>query len=82
MHLGTDDWYLALFEGGPKEIAVDYEHTGFNHFGVLVEDLDAVKQRLAELDTPISFEPEYEPGRRLYVFDPDGHEIEIVEYSQ
>lgn len=25
-------------------------------------------------------EPLYEPGRRLYVFDPDGVEIELVEY--
>lgn len=80
VHLGKEDWYLAIFEGEARPIEVDYEHTGFNHFGVVVDDLGVAKEALAELGTPISFEPEYEPGRRLYVFDPDGHEIEIVEY--
>lgn len=80
-HVGTDDWYLALFEGEPRELPVDYEHTGFNHFGVVVDDLAQAKERLAELGAPISFEPVYEPGARLYVFDPDGHELELVEYA-
>ncbi len=80
-HVGDADSYVALFEGVAREVPVDYEHVGFNHFGVVVDDLDAVKVRLAELDTPISFEPEYEPGRRVYVFDPDGHEVELIDYA-
>jgi catechol 2,3-dioxygenase-like lactoylglutathione lyase family enzyme len=32
VHVGTDDWYLALFEGQARALPIDYEHTGFNHF--------------------------------------------------
>ena len=79
-HIGTDREYLALFEGEPATLGMDYETVGFNHFGVVVDDLDATRARLAELGAEIHFEPEYEPGRRCYFFDPDGYEVELVEY--
>lgn len=27
-----------------------------------------------------ALEADYEPGRRIYFLDPDGHEVELVEY--
>lgn len=79
-HVGSDSFYLALFEGDGGPVVMDYGRVGFNHFGVVVDDLEAVRGRLAELGAKIHFEPEYEPGRRFYFCDPDGYEVELVEY--
>ena len=79
-HVGNDDTYLALFEGGGASPAWDYDRVGFNHVGFRVDDLDAAKARLAELGAPVHGEDDYEPGRRLYASDPDGLEIELVAY--
>ncbi|HEX9682748.1 MAG TPA: VOC family protein [Acidimicrobiales bacterium] len=81
IHVGTDSQYLALFTAtAPGHVHGDYTHRGINHFGWVVDDLDAARQRVAELGATIHFAPEYQPGRRLYLRDPDGHEIEVVEY--
>ncbi len=57
--------------------------TGYNHFAILVDDLDATLERL----TAAEIEPEnppYRPGGRTeghriaFVRDPDGYRIEIV----
>jgi hypothetical protein len=40
-----------------------------------------VKTRLAELGVQSHHEAAYEPGRRAYFLDPDGIEMELVEYS-
>ncbi len=80
-HIGDDRCYLALFEvGGDGKAGADYDHTGLNHFGWVVDDLEAVKRRLVTLNVRPHYEAQYEPGRRLYFFDPDGIEVELVEY--
>jgi catechol 2,3-dioxygenase-like lactoylglutathione lyase family enzyme len=83
-HVGDERNYLALFESGAKGSRgePDYGQTGLNHFGWVVEDLDSAKARLAELGIQPHHEADYEPGRRAYFFDPDGIEIELVEYSK
>lgn len=81
VHVGNDDFYLALFEGEPRDVPVDYERVGFNHVGFVVDDIDAAREALASLGATIHHEADYEPGRRAYVFDPDGYEIELVAYS-
>jgi catechol 2,3-dioxygenase-like lactoylglutathione lyase family enzyme len=53
-----------------------------NHFGWVVDDLDAARQRLAVLNVRPHYEANYEPGRRLYFYDPDGLEVELVEYDK
>ena len=52
-----------------------------NHFGIVVADLDDMKRRLAALGTAPHSERDYHPGRRLYFLDPDGMEVELVEYK-
>ena len=80
VHLGTENTYLSLFEADkPNAGKADYGVPGVNHIGFEVEALDPYRARLEELGTEIHFEPEYDPGRRIYFFDPDGVEIELVE---
>ena len=82
-HVGDDRSYLALFEAKVAGRAPsDYGAVGLNHFGYVVDDLDAAKRRLAELGAQPHSEQDYEPGRRLYFFDPDGIEVELVQYEQ
>ena len=49
--------------------------------GLVVDDLDETRARLLAAGASVHFEPDYEPGRRLYFLDPDGHEVEVVAYS-
>ena len=80
-HVGDDRCYLALFQaaaGGPVE--QDYLRPGLNHFGFVVDDLDEARRRLEHLGGVVHYEPHYEPGRRIYFLDPDGHEVELVQY--
>jgi catechol 2,3-dioxygenase-like lactoylglutathione lyase family enzyme len=79
-HVGDDRCYLALFEAErPEPVAPDYARTGLNHFGFVVEDLAATRARAVALGSVPHFEPDYEPGPRFYVYDPDGIEVELVQ---
>ena len=82
-HVGDDRCYVAMFQTSRSGTAVsDYEAVGFNHFGVVVDSLEAMKQRLAGMGVAHGDEQDYEPGRRVYLTDPDGHEIELVQYAE
>ena len=45
-----------------------------------MDDLDAYRARLKARGVALQLEADYEPGRRLYFYDPDGIEVELVEY--
>ena len=80
-HVGLDDTYLSLFEADASGRApAGYGEVGFNHLGFEVDSLDEFRARLGDLGVePTEVEP-YEPGQRLYFFDPDGNEVELVQY--
>ncbi len=81
-HVGNDRVYLALFEAEePGRGSPEYGRAGLNHFGFVVDDLEETRRRIGAAGAQPHFEPEYEPGRRIYVFDPDGIEIELVHYA-
>ncbi len=84
-HVGDDRCYLALFEateGNREQPAIaDYDRVGVNHFGIVVDDLDQMRSRLTERGITAHLEADYEPGRRLYFYDPDRIEVELVEYD-
>lgn len=83
-HVGDDRHYIAMFQAPPgagRPVA-DYEAVGLNHFGFVVDDLDAARERLSSLGVQPHSEADYEPGRRLYFLDPDGVEVELVEYDR
>ena len=80
-HVGDDHCYLALFQAGADgTVDLDYLRPGMNHFGFVVDDLDDARRRLEQLGASVHREADYEPGRRIYFLDPDGHEVELVEY--
>ncbi len=82
-HVGDDRHYLALFEIGERERKeADYDELGLNHFGFVVDDLGEAKRRLAALHIQPTMEADYEPGRRLYFLDPNGVEVELVQYGR
>ena len=82
-HVGDDRCYLALFQAtSPGKAVDDYSSPGLNHFGFVVDDLDAARQRVVELGAKVHAEMDYEPGRRAYLFAPDGIVVELVEYEK
>lgn len=81
-HVGDDRSYVAMFQATrPGEPDNDYASAGLNHFGFVVDDLAATRHRLTALGVRPHAEQDYNPGRRLYFLDPDGIEVELVEYD-
>ena len=84
MHVGDDTSYVALYALGRPKPSRENNYTttgGLNHWAVVVDDLDAVEDRVrAEGFTPKSH-ADYEPGRRFYFHDGDGIEVEVVSYA-
>ena len=60
------DQFVALFERGVEE----------PHFGLVVDDKEAVRERLAENGVELL------PGDRLEFRDPSGNMIQVVQYDQ
>jgi catechol 2,3-dioxygenase-like lactoylglutathione lyase family enzyme len=82
MHAGNEHTYLAFFEAEREgRRPADYGIAGVNHIGFEVDDLEIYRKRLEELGVRIHLEADYEPGKRIYFHDPDGVEIELVEYG-
>lgn len=83
-HVGDDRCYLALFlarDTTPHQ-RKSYDSIGLNHFGFVVEDIDAIKRRLSEAGITHHSEQTYDPGRHVYFLDPDGIEVELVQYAE
>lgn len=80
VHVGTDSVYVALYEasgaahrdGGP----------GLNHLGFEVDDVEAVRARLATAGYHDVTTPNAHPHRkRIYFEDAEGNDWEFVEYA-
>jgi len=82
-HVGDENSYVAVYSlGGSDEPGNTYATIGgLNHIGVVVEDLDAVEEKIKAAGFPTRNHADYEPGRRFYFDDPNGIEIEVVSYS-
>ena len=84
VHLGDDDTYIALFEAtsGPGPSRELYAgQPGINHIGYEVDDVEALRARLAEAGYRESTFPNSHPHRkRIYFLDPEGNEWEFVQY--
>jgi catechol 2,3-dioxygenase-like lactoylglutathione lyase family enzyme len=80
-HIGDEDIYLSLFEAEqPGEVVSNYGIPGVNHICFQVDDLNTYRAILKELNINIHLEADYKPGERIYFVDPDGIEIELVQY--
>lgn len=84
MHIGTDNTYIALNEASeePTENWVPYRgKPGVNHLGYEVENVDALRERLAAAGFKDSTYPNNHPHRkRVYFHDADGNDWEFVQY--
>ena len=84
IHIGTDETYLALNEASveAEERWVPYEgKPGVNHLGFEVDDVEALRERLAAAGFRDSTYPNNHPHRkRVYFYDSDGNDWEFVEY--
>lgn len=84
VHVGTKDDYIALY-ALPEQDKPDqesYYRTGaVNHFGILVDDLDAAEQRILKAGYKTHSHQTYDPGSRFYFHDHDGIEWEVVSYA-
>jgi hypothetical protein len=84
VHVGGKDSYLALYspKEAPAQQALRYHAVGaLNHIGFVVEDLDAMEQRIIAMGYRPHMHADYEPGRRFYFYGPGGVEYELVSYA-
>ena len=84
MHIGNDHTYIALNEtkrSRDPELE-PYDGTpGLNHLGYEVDDVDALRDRLAAAGFKDSTYPNNHPHRkRVYFYDADGNDWEFVQY--
>ncbi len=84
LHVGTDDTYLALNQATaePAEAWEPYSgKPGLNHLGYEVDDVEALRARLAQAGFEESTVPNSHPHRRrVYFYDADGNDWEFVQY--
>ena len=70
----------ASDDASPENVLMDVpeKHTGFTHIALEINDRDAVKTRLAELNIPITETVNLPDGSHFFfVRDPDGNVIEL-----
>jgi catechol 2,3-dioxygenase-like lactoylglutathione lyase family enzyme len=82
IHLGDDQFYISLNHTPElKRVHEIYENIGVNHVGFVINNGEEFKVRLEEnkIDYYTLAAPEIK--HRIYVSDPDGNEIELVEYN-
>lgn len=84
VHVGTDETYIALSEARvqPGSHFEPYSGApGVNHVAYEVDDVDAIRARMAAAGYRDSTVPNRHPFRkRLYFYDPEGNDWEFVQY--
>ncbi|OLP18166.1 bleomycin resistance protein [Leptolyngbya sp. 'hensonii'] len=83
MHLGNHQFYVALTET-PQAIRTHrpYDSIGINHVGFVIQDGDQMKAFLEANGIEYYTYTSPETKHRIYIDDPDGNEIELVEYQE
>jgi catechol 2,3-dioxygenase-like lactoylglutathione lyase family enzyme len=81
IHVGDERCYIAFYAepGAPRGPWPKGEP--LNHVALVVDDLDAVEQRVIAAGLVPFSHGDYDPGRRFYFFDHDGIEFELVNYG-
>ena len=83
VHLGDDTTYIAINQAKQTDIKVEknYENAGINHIGFVVQDVEAITNRLLSNGYKRDFPKEVEQFRiRDYFADSDGNQFEFVQY--
>ena len=87
VHVGSEDSYIALYTGPggathQKPADNSYlQRGGFNHVGVVVDDLDVTEKSVKAMGFETHSHADYEPGKRFYFHDGDGVEYEVISYA-
>ena len=84
VHVGDDATYIAL-NMSTHEPARRWQPyaglPGINHLGYEVDDVDALRKRMADAGYTDSTYPNDHPHRRrAYFYDPEGNDWEFVQY--
>lgn len=82
VHFGDDYHYIALSDHGEGENRILSGHqVGLAHYAYVTHNLVAVIERLQSAGFEISSHGSEDPFRRnAYFIDPDGYEVEFVQY--
>ncbi|KAF3889966.1 MULTISPECIES: VOC family protein [Nostocales] len=81
IHLGNNQFYLALnHEANQDRVNLPYQNIGINHVGFVIQDGEGMKNLLEKEGIEYYTLTAAETKHRIYVNDPDGNEIELVEY--
>jgi catechol 2,3-dioxygenase-like lactoylglutathione lyase family enzyme len=84
-HRITDDQYLELFPGGVGEWSPQGNGTGIFHICLTVADIDKAEADLkaagVSLSRPRADKPGIDGNRGMWIEDPDGNQIEIMEMA-
>lgn len=81
IHVGSERDYLAIYTTGAPVAERFAKGVPLNHVGLVVDDLDAAERIVVAAGLEPFNHMDYEPGRRLYFFDWDGIEFELVSYA-
>ncbi len=84
VHVGTDETYIALYQSTaqPERRWAPYKGLpGVNHLAYVVDDVDALRERLLSAGYEDSTVPNKHPYRkRVYFFDAEGNDWEFIQY--
>ncbi len=82
VHFGDDYQFLTFNDSGTGKNRELKGHTiGLAHFAFSTNNLGAIVERLAQAGFAPRTELNIEPHRQnIYFIDPDGYEVELVEY--
>lgn len=82
IHLGNHQFYLTLNDfSGQNRVHQGYENIGVNHVGFVIKDGEMMLKLLDNEGIKYYTMTAAETKHRIYVNDPDGNEIELVEYQ-
>ena len=85
VHVGGEHSYVAVYtppvEKSLRSGNLNQYIGGLNHIGIVVDDLDAVEDKVLAAGFKTGSHGDYEPGRRFYFHDTDGIEYEVVSYA-
>lgn len=81
----TNDLYLELFPHGVGDQVPPENNVGMTHLSLTSPDLDATEAHLKSVGIPLSRPRNPKPGvdgnRGMWIEDPDGNRIEIMEMA-
>lgn len=83
MHVGTGETYIALSQSRlePGSFHPYSGVPGVNHLAYVVDDVEALRQRMVAAGYKDSTPPNMHPHRkRQYFYDPEGNDWEFVQY--